>query len=184
MNGRLSTNAGDILRKMNARKGRVVAELTREAGTIAAVLGADAKRILQDEVYNVPIPLKASADRHTDLSKVPAHLRPFVLARRQFKNPLAADSRLRQKTTKGKAGRWKRSGNLKRSETARADGPNVVLQNNASYSLARNNLGTPAGRKIKSPGIRSVQWQAKAVQLRRQWILERRRAAVLRGFQV
>lgn len=184
MNGRLSTNARNILRKMEQRKDAVVRELTREAGTIAAVLGGDAKRILQDEIYNVPIPLKASADRHTDLSKVPVHLRPFVLARRQFRNPLAVDSALRRQTTKGRAGKWRRTGNLKRMETAKAEGPHVVLRNNARYSLARNNLGTSAGRKIRSPGVKSVQWQKQAVENRREWILERRRAAVLRGLQV
>jgi hypothetical protein len=62
---------------------------------------------------------------------------------------------------RGKNGRprWKRSRELLNSETARADGMDVVMENTAPHAPARNALGTPEGRPIRSPGIKSVQWQ-------------------------
>lgn len=50
----LTHNAGDLIRKMNARSSAVARELAAAAREIAPVLNAEAKRIMQSEIYNVP----------------------------------------------------------------------------------------------------------------------------------
>ena len=160
MRPHLSTNAQAILGRMHARSARVRSELERAARDISNELTGEAKRVLQDEVYNVPIPLKASADRRL--------------------SPTAA---VRSKTTKGKLGQWTRTGNLKRRERGKAQGPVVIMENTARYSLARHNLGTSKGRQIRSKGVKSVQWHGEAIKRKRGYILKRRRDAVLRALR-
>lgn len=59
--------------------------------------------------------------------------------------------------------KWTRKGGLYASEGVRIEGGNVVLFNHSDHAKQRHDLGTPAGRPIRSPGVRSVQWQEKAV---------------------
>lgn len=158
MNSRISSNAKDILRKMRARKAAVERELAGAARQLGPELSADAKRIQQLRIYNVPIPLKASSERK-----------------------LGANSPIRKRTTKGQHGKWQRSGNLKRSEGWRTEGVTLYLTNNTEYAAARDALGTARGRKIKSPGVQSVQWQVEAITRKRARILEVRRRALLRA---
>jgi hypothetical protein len=183
MEPRISSNADEIARRMQARTRAVIRELTAEAAPIATGLEAESKRILQEEIYNVPIPLLDSADRETDLSRVPEQLRAQVLRSRKFKRALSAEAPLRKKTTKGSAGKWQRSGNLKRRERAFRRGPVVYMENRANYAAARNALGTSKGRQIRSEGVRSVQWQNQAIKNLRPWILQRRRRALLRALK-
>lgn len=152
----LSHNTGAILRKMRQRQTAVVRELTQAAREIGAEVSGESKKVLQEEVYDVPIPFKASA---TGTQR----------------------KKLAGKTTKGKAGAWSRTGNLKRQENFTVEGPTVVLRNNAKYAVARFNLGTASGRPIKSPGVQSVQWQVEAVANKRTRIIEIRRRALLRA---
>lgn len=154
-------NAREILKRMERRQQAVVRELTVEARVIGLTLNGDAKRLMASDIYSVPIPLKPSVERRT-----------------------SADAAIRKRTTKGKKGLWRRTGNLLRSEVWEQRGANVTLRNNAAYGLARNNLGTSkSSRQIRSQGVKSIQWQAQAVLRRRSWILERRRAAVLRALK-
>lgn len=163
----LRSNASEIARRMATRPSAIVRELTREAPLIALMVHAEAKRQLQEGIYNVPIPAKA-------------YLMPLVGGKRKRKEIRKSDSRL-GKTTKGKLGRWERSGNLKRSEGQKALGTTILLTNNANYAIHRYRLGTPGGRRIKSPGVRVCRWQWQAVVAKRSEILRRRRQAVMRG---
>lgn len=173
----MTSNAKTVLARMMARKQAVVRELEVSARVLAPVLVAESKKILQTEIYNVPIPLKAASNRK-----------------------LSEKAVLRAKTTKGSHGKWMRTGNLKRGETASADGVDVLLTNNAEYSAARNALGGPnppnaAGRKAgtqraqsKTPEAersktRSVQWQKQAIETQRERILQERREGVLRALK-
>jgi|GEM_PF-3832950 len=174
----LSTNAKEVLARMRARRDAVAGELAAAAREIAREVNAEAKRIMVEEIYSVEIPLKASAER--EIRERGAIRRAAGIPR-----PLseAARARLGQRASKGKYGQWKRTGALLASEKARARGPVVILVNSRRYASARYFLGTPEGRPIRSKGVRSVQWQAKAVQRMRQRILERRRQAVLRALR-
>lgn len=160
MNFRLTSNVGALLKTMNQRKAAVLRELSVAARELAPVILAEDKQLIQSEIYDVPIPLKAGAARR-----------------------LSPTAKIRSRVSKGKDGKWVRTGNLKRSETVRAVGIDIVLKNNANYALYRNALGTPAGRKIVSPGVRSVQWQAQAVAKLLPRIRERRRRALLRALE-
>lgn len=164
----ISSNAAQIAQRMIRRKAAVLRNLSAAAVTIGNELTGHAKQILQAEVYSVPIPLKAASDRK-----------------------LSPNAAVRKKTTKGKHGRWQRTGHLKRSESSRPEGPVVVLRNNAKYSAARAALGGPnppnaAGRKAgvqtgKSPTRAVGNWQLRAVRRKRKRILELRRQAVLKA---
>jgi hypothetical protein len=158
----LSSNAATVLRKMNARKERVTRELNAAAHQLGPELAGEAKRRMQDGIYNVPIPLTARANKR-----------------------LGSNAAVRKRTTKGAAGQWQRTGNLKRSEGWRVEGVTLFLTNNAEYAAARYTLGTPrSSRKIRSPGVQSVQWQEQAITAKRARILEVRRQAVLRALRV
>lgn len=151
-------NAGSILRRMQSRRGRVIQELSQAAKTLGAEISGESKRILQNEIYNVPIPLKKSADRR-----------------------LGPDAKIRSKTTKGKLGKWQRTGNLKRSESYTTEGATIILRNNARYAAARYVQGLPGRRPVVSEGVQSVQWQEEAIRKLRRRIIEVRRQAVRRG---
>ena len=149
----LSSNAAQILAKMQRRKQAVSNELEKAARALGPELSAEAKKIQQERIYNVPIP-----------------------ARRTARNAPKT-------TTKGKAGQWQRTGNLKRSEGWRVEGVTLWLTNNAEYAGARYALGTPGGRRIITPSVQSVQWHAEAITKKRERILEVRRRALLRALQ-
>lgn len=129
---------------------------------------AEAKRILQSEVYNVPIPLKAGADRR-----------------------LSAGAKVRSRTTKGSLGRWQRTGALKRAETwaLRAEGRGahaVVLTNGQAYAVYRHDLGTDrssrkAGEQSGKSPTRVCEWQREAVERLRDWIRAEYAGAVERA---
>jgi hypothetical protein len=154
----ITHNVGSIIQAMNRRKGAVVRELTEAARVLGPEVSGECKRILQSEIYDVPIPLKASANRR-----------------------LGKNAPVRNKTTKGKHGQWSRSGALKRNEGFRVVGPVLILTNNVKYAGPRYRLGTSQGRRIVSAGVRSVQWQEEAISNKRARILEVRRRHVLRA---
>lgn len=157
MKPRISSNAQMVFRAMLAKKAACERELSAAAKPIAVLCGAETKKILQAEIYDVPIPLKPKSDRK-----------------------LSAKAAVRSKTTKGKHGKWQRSGALKRRETAYARGVNVILENKQSYAASRHALGTPGHRQIRSPGVRSVQWQKQAVERLLPRIRAIRRTAIRR----
>lgn len=135
-------DARAILGAMLRRAGAVRRELTAAARVLGPELNAASKRLMQTEIYNVPVP-------------------------------------------RGKGGRprWRRSGGLKRSEGFRTVGPVLLLTNNARYARARFRLGTGEGRPIVSPGVRSIQWQVRAVTDNRERVLQVRRRAVLKALR-
>lgn len=179
----ISSNAGEVLKRMQRRPAAIRKELTAAARSFAPQFERETKRLLVDKVYSVPIPLKASADRATDLTNVPPQLRAQVLKRRQFERPLPEKSKVRGKTSKGQYGQWQRTGALLRAEKGRADGMKIILSNGQEYAVARHNLGTDKGRKIVSPGVLSVQWHAEAVRNLGPALREARHEAVLRGLR-
>jgi hypothetical protein len=146
---RLATNSAALVRKMQARATRIRPAMEAAAREQARVLEAEARRVMQARIYSVPIPLKASSARTL---------------------PLA--SRIRSQISKGPHGKWRRTGNLRRAEKGAVTGTTVVLKNTMRYARARSTLGTPGGRKIVSPGVQSVQWQAEAVKNKRAVIAE------------
>lgn len=171
----MTSNAQAILKRMQARSTAIQRELQLSARILAPKVAAESKQIIQAQIYDVPIPLKAAADKR-----------------------LSAKAAVRAKTTKGSNGKWMRTGNLKRGETASPDGVDVLLTNNANYSAARNALGGPAtinpsGRRAgvqrpqpRTPDAqksrtRSVQWQSEAIANKREEILQIRREGVLRA---
>lgn len=145
--------------QVNARLRR---ELQQAARRVGATVSGEAKRVMQEDVYNVPIPLKSSADRK-----------------------LAASAKIRTRTTKGKHGQWRRTGNLKRQENwlveAESGGINVILVNNAAYAAARSDLGTSRSSRQPRGNTRSVQWQEEAVRRRRDWIRDQYQEAIRRA---
>jgi hypothetical protein len=82
-----------------------------------------------------------------------------ILATRIYAIPIP-----RSKKT-GKA-KWKRTQDLYQKETVRIRGGNLELVNTSDHAAAREALGTPQGRPIRSPGVQSVQWQSEAVRNR------------------
>lgn len=171
MRASISTNAGQVLSRMNRRRALVLRELSVAARELGALLNAESKSIMQSEIYDVPIPPVA-------------YKMEAGQGGRRRRRPLTASERRQQRnTTKGSGGRWQRTGALKRRETFKTSGPVVFLTNDQRYAAARYTLGTPGGRRIRSQGVRSVQWQRQAVLRRRRDILERRRRAVLRALQ-
>lgn len=160
MKPRLTTNSAVLWKRMQKRREVIVRELERAAVLIGARLSAAAKKVMQEQIYDVPIPLRRSSDRL-----------------------LARDSPIRKRTTKGRHGQWFRTGNLKRSEGWRVEGTTIILANNAIYSAARHALGSSrSSRKIRSRGVRSVQWQTQAIRENREEILRIQREAVVRTF--
>lgn len=178
MRASISSNAKQLQRAMLARPAALRRELNAAGREIGAVVNAEAKTELQEQIYNVPIPLTAGADRR-----------------------LGAKSATRGKTTKGKHGQWKRTGNLKRGETYQAKGAEITFKNVASYSAARAALGMPnppnkakrkAGiqrKQAKKPAAQQSKtrpvgnWQWTAILRKRAYILARRRAAILRALR-
>jgi hypothetical protein len=169
-----------LRRELDDLNDRLEKELRASNTRIGQKVSADAKRILNAEVYSVPIPLTASGNR-----------------------ALSARSRVRKQATKGRHGKWTRTGNLKRLETfaLKVEGRgsfSVVLVNAASYAAARAALGQPnppnrAGRKAgvqraqtnlrpeERSRTRPVAWQAEAVEANERWIGEEYAAAIERA---
>lgn len=143
-------------------------ELWRAAQRVKVQLTGDARNYLTTEIYNVPTPLKKSADKR-----------------------LSAKAAVRTKTTKGKYGRWMRSRGLMNNENAdvtRVSGDVLVrLFNNARYAIHRNSLGTPGHRRSGEQSgnslTRSVQWQEWAVRDNREFIRAEFSAAIRRAYK-
>lgn len=172
MRASIGTNAASIVKRMQRRRTTITHELTVAAREVGILCNAQAKRIMQSDIYDVPIPPVA-------------YKMPVGRGGRRSRRALTASERRQQAgTTKGSAGRWMRTGALKRREMFRTEGPVVYLTNDQRYAAARYTLGTSGGRRIRSPGVLSVQWQRQAVLRNRRQILERRRRAVIRALQV
>lgn len=154
----ISSNVKGVIRAMRERPQAVERELAAAARTLGPELSGESKRIIQSDIYNVPIPLSDAAEQR-----------------------FGAKAKIREKTSKGKHGKWQRTGLLKRSEGYRLQGPVVILTNSARHAGYRFRLGTSDGADIVSPGVKSVQWQTRAVLNRRARVLDVRRRAVLRG---
>jgi hypothetical protein len=169
----LSSNVGQLLVRMKDRATDAPRALSNAARESAPLLQAEARRVLQSEVYAVPIPLTRGAN---------ARLRP--------------GSRVRQFVSKGRHGKWRRFGTLLGGERAEAEGPHIVMQNTAGHAGARAALGqaNPPNRAGRLAGIqrrqtgpaeeqshtRPVQWQQMAVKNLRARVLEIRRKHVKR----
>jgi hypothetical protein len=172
--------SGELLRQLERLNADLTEEIERANERIGAKVSGDAKRLLQSEVYSVPIPLRASADRR-----------------------LGPSAAVRSKTTKGSRGQWRRTGNLLRQETYRVslDGASVILFNNAEEALPRAALGmenppNAAGRKAgeqrpqteKPEAQRSKtkavgNWQTRAVEANRRLIGQEYEAGVARALE-
>lgn len=156
MRASVTSNAGEVRRRMLARAVALPAALHGAAREGARLLEDESKRVLQAEVYSVPIPT-----RSTGRSKRQAT--GFRAPKRQTA--------------------WTRTGELKESERAFPRGADVILLNDSDHAVARARLGTPGGRAIVSPGVRSVQWQRVAARNVRGRVLEGRRRAVWRAYR-
>lgn len=66
--------------------------------------------------------------------------------------------------------KWTRAQDLYKKEQVRIRGGNVELVNTSRHAKARRDLGTPAGRPIRSPGVRVVDWQREALHNRMEQI--------------
>jgi hypothetical protein len=154
----LSHNAGAILRRMRARGTAVALQSQASARELAPELAAEARRIIQEEIYSPPIPLKAKA--------------PGKFANTRTKQ--VGGRSIRQ---------WERTGELLRGEKAVTRGVTIILTNNAKHGGPRHRLGTPQGRAIRSPGVKSVQWRTQTLENMRARIVEVRRQGVLRGLR-
>lgn len=175
----------DVLRDVAAHLNQSLEEELRLANQrIGAKLNAEAKRIMVREIYAVPIPLMASANRTFDLEKVPASLRRYILAAGQS-GPAVTHVRFKkqltdlQKEKYFKSSRqslngmifrkWRRSGDLLNNERVVFPNPeggihSVMLVNSMSYAAARYALGGPnppneAGRKA---GVQQTQKNVEA----------------------
>lgn len=82
---------------------------------------------------------------------------------------------------RGRSPLWQRTGLLKRSETARAEGPVVILANSAGYAVWRYVLGLPGHRQPRY--TLSVQWHKTAIEQQRKRIVQERRDAILRALR-
>jgi hypothetical protein len=75
--------------------------------------------------------------------------------------------------------KWQRTRDLLLSEKSYPAGPDVYMVNDSDHAIARAELGFPGGRKIVSPGIQRVDWQAEAAANLRRRVREVRRRAVI-----
>jgi len=171
MRARISSNASAILKRMNARRDAVAGELSHAAVRIKLVVLGEDRKIISEQIYSVPIPTV------TRRSEKRSEHRAFSLESRR---EVGHTFETRRKPKKEKL--WKRTGQLLAREGGRTEGSNVVFFNPMLYSAARYVLGTAEGREIRSPGVKSVQWQQEALRRMRQFILEERRRALLRAF--
>lgn len=165
------------LRGLNERLDR---EIERANRRIGLHVQKAAKQIMQVQIYNVPIPLNLLSNA-----------------------TLSKKSKVRAATTKGKHGKWFRTGALKRSEGFRIiDGGSAVeMVNNAEYSAARDALGwgpdiNPSGRRagIQKPQrnlpdaerskTRPVNWQRQAVEECEDLIQQELQTAVARALKL
>jgi hypothetical protein len=176
----ITSNAAALIARMRARKEHVTRELTAEARPMAREINTEARKIMVAEIYSVPIPFKASALRRVEARGAihPARTRSGGIMRPLSPKMLA---KLSAVAIRGQYGQWTRTNRLLAREKADARGVLITLHNNMVYAHARHVLGTPQGRRIRSKGVRSVQWQWQAVANKQRYILERRRAAVLRA---
>lgn len=78
---------------------------------------------------------------------------------------------------------FNRTGDLIGKEEAHADGMDVVLSNASAHAAFRRALGTPGGRRIRTPGIVALDWQREAVMNKRGFILQARAAANRRALE-
>jgi len=169
-NVRISSNVKAIMRRMERRPAAVKRELTRAAGQIKVILVAESRIVLNAEIYSVPIPTTTRRKQ-----KVSEHATFSIESRREVGHKF--EDRKRPKREKA----WKRTGQLKARENGRVLGPVVILFNPMGYAAARYTLGTPEGREIQSPGVKSVQWHAIVIERKRPGILQLRREALLRA---
>ena len=171
MRPRIGSNAANILKKMKARQGAVERELTAVATPIKNALVAESRRVLGEFIYDVPIPTIPRRKK-----KVSAEFPTFSV---ETKRELGHSFKRRSRAKREKL--WKRTGQLRARETGRVEGPNVVLFNPMVYAAARYSLGTEHGRQISTPGVKSIQWQMKALERQRPTILRLRREALVRA---
>jgi hypothetical protein len=155
---RLSTNARALQGAMRRRAQSVIRELEGAARELAPAVNADAKDILKRRIYSVEIPFKPGTSKRT----------------RERYAGTSGGQRHRQ---------WRRTGDVQNRERARAEGTSIVLTNNSGHAVGRHVLGLPGHRKIRTPGVQSVQWQKEAAERKRRQILERRRQGARRALE-
>jgi hypothetical protein len=166
-----------VVRELNAALER---ELRAANLQIGAKLNAEAKRLLSDEVYGVPIPLTKAANRGTKTQKA-------LSAKTKARIFNTSTQRLKGQTIR----KWRRSSDLLHGEKwavlPEVGRFSIVLLNHTAYASPRNALGGPnppnkAGRKAgiqrpqpKTPDAeksktRPIMWQLKAVEQNQGWI--------------
>lgn len=141
----VTSNARQIADRYRRRGQAVRTRLAQNAQAEGQLLVAEGERIMQAEIYAVPVPVSSTG-------------RP----------------------------KWERTRELLGSERFRVEGEDratVILYNQSRHSGPRSRLGTSKGRPIRSPGIRSVQWQEKAVQRNRARLLRMKQAALRRALE-
>lgn len=154
-------------------------ELKAANAQIGAKLNGEAKRLLSEEVYSVPIPFTKAANRGSATQKALSE----KTKKRIFET---STQRLKGQVIR----KWRRGGTLLHGEQWKYLGTGeqgVILTNNTAYAAPRNALGGPnppnrAGRKAgiqrpqpKTPDAeksktRPIQWQLKAVEQNKDWI--------------
>jgi hypothetical protein len=75
---------------------------------------------------------------------------------------------------------WKRTGALLAGEKTTTRGADLVLKNTTRHALFRFLLGRAGGRKIRTPGVRVVDWRGETAASIQALLLEERHQAVLR----
>lgn len=178
----------ELVEMLQATPDALWKELRTANERIGAKVNSDARRILSEQVYSVPIPFTKAANRGTRGSK-----------------PLSdrTKDKLFNTSTQKHRGRsirkWDRTANLLNREryvlTLALQGAQaVILVNDAAYGVARNDLGLPGKRRAgtqrpqadvpaeERSQTRSIQWQVKAVEMNKPWIRAEYEQAMARAF--
>lgn len=156
----IKSNSRQVRAELERLNGELLRELRVANERIGAQVHASSKRLLQSEVYNIPIPRSAGGKQ-----------------------------------------KWRRGGDLKRSESFRlsANGLMVILTNNSQHALPRHALGGPnppnragrqSGEQQPQAGAPAAQrsrtkhvghWQERAAQQNEAFIAREYRAALERA---
>lgn len=167
----IGPDAAGLRHEISRLNERLAEELQAANRKIGAKVSGDARRILNEKVYSVEIPLK---------KRVPATVQ--------------AKHRGTSRQTVGGAAvrRWRRSGQLLAEESYvlskdKIGSPAVILINRKAYAVYRDDLGRPGHRQSgeqsgKSP-TREVHWQEEAVKQNLDFIRETYEGALSRALE-
>lgn len=151
----MTTNVNDVLRLMESRIPQIQPALMQAARRIAPIVERDSRRVMQEDIYDIP-----------------------------------------EKRSRSGRLKWIRNVRLLMAERAEIEGFDVALVNRTEYAAPRYHLGwynpgpptlvRKGGGKARQvrPPQRSTQWQHKAIRMSRAFVLNTRRTAILRVFQM